>query len=251
MEAKYFNWLLWGWIALAAVTFVALLFVRAPYGRYLRAGYGPVLGRRLGWVLMELPSAVGMALLFALSERRDNLPAFVFMLLWTAHYFHRTFIFPFQLARGPGHSLTTVLLAVAFNVGNVYFNGRWLFFLGPQLEESWLTDPRFVLGVLIFAGGFILCKHSDAILIDLRRRFPGEYRIPQGGAFRWVSCPNYLGEITEWFGWAILTWSIAGLSFALWTVANLAPRAWHHHRFYLEKFPDYPKERRALVPFVV
>ncbi|MDH5284165.1 MAG: 3-oxo-5-alpha-steroid 4-dehydrogenase, partial [Gemmatimonadota bacterium] len=32
------------------------------------------------------------------------------------------------------------------------------------------------------------------------------------------------------------------------TVANLAPRAWSHHRWYLEKFPDYPPDRKALIP---
>ena len=51
---------------------------------------------------------------------------------------------------------------------------------------------------------------------------------------------KYLGEIVEWGGWALLTWSPTGLAFFVWTVANLAPRAWSHHRWYHEKFPDYP-----------
>jgi hypothetical protein len=44
-----------------------------------------------------------------------------------------------------------------------------------------------------------------------------------------VSCPNYLGEILEWIGWAIATWSLAGWVFAIWTMANLAPRAFTNH----------------------
>ncbi len=74
---------------------------------------------------------------------------------------------------------------------------------------------------------------------------------PHGGAFRWVSCPNYLGEIVEWIGWALATWSLAGTAFALYTMANLAPRAVAHHRWYRERFADYPPQRRALVPFVL
>jgi protein-S-isoprenylcysteine O-methyltransferase Ste14 len=66
--------------------------------------------------------------------------------------------------------------------------------------------------------------------------------------YRWISCPNYFGEIVEWIGWAIATWSLAGLAFALWTAANLAPRARSHHQWYRESFADYPQERKALVP---
>jgi protein-S-isoprenylcysteine O-methyltransferase Ste14 len=66
--------------------------------------------------------------------------------------------------------------------------------------------------------------------------------------YRWISCPNYFGEIVEWIGWAIATWSLAGLAFALWTAANLAPRAHSHHQWYRESFADYPQERKALVP---
>ena len=46
-------------------------------------------------------------------------------------------------------------------------------------------------------------------------RAPGEtgYKIPVGGLFRWVSSPNYFGELLEWTGWAIATWSIPGVAF--------------------------------------
>lgn len=30
----------------------------------------------------------------------------------------------------------------------------------------------------------------------------------------------------------------------------LAPKAMTHHQFYLDKFSDYPKERKAVFPFV-
>jgi len=76
------------------------------------------------------------------------------------------------------------------------------------------------------------------------------YKIPHGGLFERVSCPNYLGEIIEWSGWALATWCLPGLSFAVWTFANLAPRARAHHRWYRAKFPEYPEERKALIPGV-
>ncbi|HDP80029.1 MAG TPA: DUF1295 domain-containing protein, partial [Spirochaetes bacterium] len=92
--------------------------------------------------------------------------------------------------------------------------------------------------------------HADHVLKNLRS--PGEtgYRIPAGGLYRFVSCPNYFGEILEWTGWALATWSLPGLAFALFTMANLVPRARAHHRWYHETFPDYPAERKRVIPFL-
>ena len=91
---------------------------------------------------------------------------------------------------------------------------------------------------------------SDNILMKLRSTANKEYKIPFGKAFRFVSAPNYLGEMMEWVGFAVASWSVPALSFAVWTVANLAPRAYASHKWYQEKFLDYPKERKALVPFI-
>jgi steroid 5-alpha reductase family enzyme len=96
--------------------------------------------------------------------------------------------------------------------------------------------------------GFFIHVRSDAILRKLRTDGGGEYGIPQGFLYRYLSCPNYLGEIVQWLGWAVLCWNLAGLSFAVWTIANLAPRAAAHHRWYRERFSGYPAERKALVP---
>ena len=66
--------------------------------------------------------------------------------------------------------------------------------------------------------------------------------------FRWVSSPNYLGEIIQWTGWAVMTWSLAGVAFALFTFCNLAPRAISNHRWYREYFAQYPAGRKVLFP---
>lgn len=80
-------------------------------------------------------------------------------------------------------------------------------------------------------GGAYINIRSDDILIRLRK--PGEsgYKIPQGFLFRYVSSPNLLGEMIEWVGFAILCWNLPALSFAIWTVCNLGPRAIHHHQW--------------------
>jgi hypothetical protein len=69
--------------------------------------------------------------------------------------------------------------------------------------------------------------------------------------FRYISCPNLLGELIEWLGFAILCWNLPALTFFIWTSANLIPRALSHHRWYKEKFNNYPPERKAIIPFLV
>jgi hypothetical protein len=57
--------------------------------------------------------------------------------------------------------------------------------------------------------------------------------------------------LIEWAGWAVATWSLAGLAFFLFTFANLVPRAVANHRWYRSTFVDYPRERRAVIPWLV
>jgi len=70
--------------------------------------------------------------------------------------------------------------------------------------------------------------------------------------FEYVSGANFAAEILEWIGFMVATgFSLPGFSFALCTACNLGPRAVSHHKWYKEKFQeDYPKRRKALIPFV-
>lgn len=234
--------------ALAAISFATLLRRPAPYGRYADGARGPAIPARWGWLVMESPAVWGMTALFATGRHRGSVVAAVFLVLWLAHYLRRTLVYPFRL---PPSTRPLPLLIVAsaflFQIVNVYLNGRWLFELGPVRPVAWLLDPRLLAGVALFAAGTVVNRRADAELLRLRSAGDG-YRIPEGGLFRWISCPHYLGEIVLWIGWATATWCLPGLLFALWTIANLAPRARSHHRFCRERIPGYPPERRALLP---
>jgi 3-oxo-5-alpha-steroid 4-dehydrogenase 1 len=237
-------------LGLSVVIFSFSLFVAGPYGRYPRTRWsGPSLPGWLAWMLMEAPQLVGFFLWFVLGQRHTNLVARVFLGMWTFHYVYRTLVYPF-LNRSRSMPLSIVGTGFLLNIGFSYLNGRWLFTLGPEHPASWLTGLPFLLGAFLFFGGFILCSSSDRILRRLRPAGETGYRIPTGGGYRWVSCPNYLGEVIQWIGWAVATWSLAGLTIALITAANLVPRARLHHRWYQSTFPEYPTGRRALVPFV-
>lgn len=249
-ETFFFRVILLTSFIVAVGTFVALFFVSAPYGRHSRHGWGPQVPNWLGWLLMESVSAVGMLVMFITGDALKTATTFAFLLMWEAHYIQRAFIYPFLLRDGKKKMpLVVTSLAVIFNLGNVYLNGRYLFhFAGNRYPATWLLGPFFIAGTALFIIGFSINRWADNTLRNLRR--PGEsgYKIPRGGLYRYISCPNYFGEIVEWLGWALATWSLPGVAFAVWTFANLAPRAWSHHKWYHQKFVDYPQERKALVP---
>lgn len=234
----------------AAVVAPALLFLVAPYGRHAERTRGRALPARVGWLVMESPSVLVPLACFAIAPPRTPTP-WVLLALWQVHYVHRALVYPFRLRPGAKPMPVAICAgAFLFTTVNGYLNGRWLTPFGDY-PTAWLASPRFLVGAALFLVGYAINQQADRIL--LRLRAPGEtgYKIPTGGLYRFVSCPNYLGEIVEWCGWAACTWSLAGLAFALFTVANLAPRALAHHRWYRGKFPDYPTDRRALVPFVL
>jgi len=79
----------------------------------------------------------------------------------------------------------------------------------------------------------------------------GGYQIPRGGMFELVSCPHYLGEIVIYLGLALLTWpAIRPRLMLLWVVVNLVLAAGPTHRWYHTTFPEYPRQRKALIPWL-
>lgn len=226
---------------------LVLLWITAPYGRHYEGGWGPKMPNRLAWILMELPALLVISVLVLNSPAARAPEALIPLALWIMHYAYRTVIFP-SLMRPSNKTFPAVLVifAVSFNFLNGYNNAEAL--IENAQQGSSLLAPHFIVGMVIFVAGFLLHAHSDHVIRSLRK--PGEtgYAIPTGGFFRWVSSPHYLGEIVQWVGWAVMTWSLAGLAFALFTACNLAPRAVSNHRWYRERFADYPAERKRLVP---
>ncbi|MFC1926106.1 DUF1295 domain-containing protein [Chloroflexota bacterium] len=247
-EQTFYDGLIIGWFLLTIIVFLALLFIAAPYGRHFRGGWGALIGNKPGWIIMEAAAPLVFLIFFIFGSNDITVAAVVFLLLWQAHYIHRAFIYPLSL-RGKTRQipLAIVFSGLFFNIVNGYLNGRYIFSFSDGYGNEWLSDPRFIIGVSLFITGFIINRHADHVLRKLGNGESG-YKIPYSGFYRWISSPNYFGEIIIWLGWAVATWSLAGFAFATWTTANLLPRARSHHAWYHENFPDYPTERKALLP---
>ncbi|MFL2726049.1 MAG: methyltransferase [Gammaproteobacteria bacterium] len=239
------------WVAVAVVIFISLFFVVAPYGRHIKDGWGPKISARLGWVLMESPCVILMLLLAIAAWDSLNQVHIIFLIIWLTHYVHRTFIWPFKAdMAGKEMPITIALSAFFFNIINVSIQGYWIFYFASY-SLDWLHSPFFIVGILIFLIGIFINIKSDYILINLRKEKGPGYHVADTFLYKYISSPNYFGELLEWVGWAILTYSLSGFIFFLWTFANLFPRAIANHKWYKEKFKEYPQSRKAIIPWIV
>ena len=245
--------LLWLMTAMAVVVFVSLYFVDAGYGKMISPKWGWAVNNKVAWVLMEAPVFFVMLYFWLTADDMWAVAPLVMFLLFELHYFQRSFVFPFLLKGKSKMPVAIMTMGIIFNCINGYIQGMWIFRLsGNMYTAEWLTSPQFIIGAVIFFVGLAINWHSDYVIRHLRK--PGDTRhyLPQKGMYRYVTSANYFGEIVEWTGFAILTWSFAGLVFLIWTCANLVPRANSIYHKYEKEFADEfdSKKLKRVFPYL-
>lgn len=243
--------ILYGWIALAVIVFMILLKIPAPYGRHSAANWGPLVSNKLAWVIMELPALVVLYLLIFPEVILFSFPYLIMIGLFSVHYINRIFIYPLRIhTKGKKMPVIIMLSAGFFNIVNGFSLGYY-FVHFADYTNGWLSDPRFIIGTILFCIGLYINWKADTMLIHLRRPGETDYKIPDSWLFSKISCANLFGELIEWLGFAILCWNLPALTFFIWTAANLIPRALAHHKWYKEKFAEYPSNRKAIIPYTL
>jgi len=238
------------WIAVGIAAGLYLLRKEAPYGRFTTRNWGPMISNRLGWFFMELTVMIVFALRIPFAQFNWQTPATVMIIFFFIHYLHRSLIYPFMIrTRGKKMPVVIMLSAVLFNTVNGSLLGTWFAKFG-RYRDTWYLSSQFIAGVILFIIGMLINWNADYYLIHLRQKGETGYKIPQAGLFKLIASPNLLGEMVEWGGYALLTWSLPGLAFFVWTCANLVPRAIANYRWYRKTFPEYPSERKRLIPYV-
>lgn len=227
--------------------------ITAPYGRYFREGWGWSINGKVAWFIQELPSLLIPLTFLILDQHAPKyyvMPNMFFFLLFFIHYIHRALIFPFLMKGSKPTSFVVFIIAFIFCVVNGYLQSAYLLFQA-EYGPDWVTQPHIWIGTVTFLAGMTTNVHSDHVLRSLRK--PGEtgYKIPKGGMFKYVSGANFFGEMLEWAGFAVATWSIPALAFSVLTCCSIGPRAWQHHTYYQQKFEDYPRDRKAVIPFLL
>jgi hypothetical protein len=163
--------------------------------------------------------------------------SYFFWGLWVLHYIYRSLIFPLRTkTTGKKIPLVIVASAIGFNFINGFVNGTYLGSFGGNYSDDYFYFTAFYHRHHSILLGVIINHQSDNILLSLRK--PGEtgYNRPARGIILGTyPDPTFLGEMIESTGFAIMVWSLPALSFAIWTIVNLTPRALDHHKWYLSE----------------
>lgn len=246
-------------IVLAIGVFIGLQFVTVPYGMTSNNRWGISIRSNVGWFLMESPVFVAMLILYIVSLKYGIKPfnwvTFAIFIFFQAHYFQRSFLFPLMMRGQSKMPISLILTGAFFNVLNALMQGGWLFYFCPKdyYTIDWFWSPQFIIGGIIFLAGMIINMQSDKIIRQLRtERTDNNYYLPCRWLFKHINSANYFGEILEWIGFAILSWSISGVVFVLWSIANIVPRSKavyeRYSQFFGEEFTRL--NRWKIFPFI-
>ncbi|XP_009782383.1 uncharacterized protein LOC107812573 [Nicotiana tabacum] len=199
-----------------------------------------------GMLLLYSPAFLAGLASFAIFPNEDLRFALVSSAL-TIHFFKRVLevLFVHKYSGSMDVEATTV---ISFS----YFLSTVTMIYGQHLSQG-LPEPSIDLkygGFIIFLVGIIgnFCHHY--LLSNLRNKGEKEYKIPQGGLFNFVICPHYLFEILVFVGVSCISQTLYSISFTLGTMFYLMGRSIATRRWYQSKFDDFPKDIKALIPYI-
>jgi len=151
-------------------------------------------------------------------------------------------------------------------IGNLFKNcsyywtfAAWQAYLinNPLYSAPSYGNSQVYLGLGLFAfcqlGNFSI----HMLLKNLRKEGSTERKIPFPDSnpmtimFNFVSCPNYTYEVGSWISFMLMTQCTASFIFAFLGFYQMAVWALGKHRNYKKEFHNYPRSRKAIVPFVL
>ncbi|KAH7927445.1 hypothetical protein BV22DRAFT_1118239 [Leucogyrophana mollusca] len=264
--------------------------INAPFGRFAPSSDSALVVDGIkSWIVMELVSPIAFiytVLQSPLSAGSSNArtlsgPQILLAGLFLVHYLNRSLVSPLRTPSRSKSHIIVPLSAVTFNVANGSLMGTYL--SSPAASTfltSAFTHPSFWIGIALWAGGLAGNILHDEILLNIRRNAKAKgkaksdgngdkaakehYAIPHGYLYTYISYPNYFCEWIEWFGFAVAAAPVPPLTslgavmdsvqppwLFFWSeVLLMIARAYKGHKWYHQRFPEYPKERKAVVPFV-
>ncbi|KAI9459953.1 3-oxo-5-alpha-steroid 4-dehydrogenase-domain-containing protein [Boletus coccyginus] len=208
--------------------------------------------------------------------------------LFLAHYANRALLSPLRTPSRSRAHVSVTLAGILFNIVNGILLGTYL--RSPTASaflDGALARPAFWVGTALWAAGFVCNVLHDEVLLNIRRNakakgkarakspspsFDGprkkpqreHYGIPHGYLYAYVSYPNYLCEWVEWCGFALAAAPLPAVTSLGALLASVQPpwiffvseiflmigRAYNGHLWYLRNFPDYPKDRKVVIPYL-
>ncbi|KAI5064531.1 hypothetical protein GOP47_0021201, partial [Adiantum capillus-veneris] len=229
------------------------------YSKFAKAA-GLTWPSRVGMAVMYLPSFLlpSAFLLLKLSHSRLLPSACTTRLLLTSsalslHFFKRVLEVLFVHKYSGSMEVKMSIL-----ISGAYATATGVILYAQQLAAESNQEPPIDLmkwGVGVFVVGITGNFYHHYLLATLRsEKKPSngasQYKIPQGGLFRWVVCPHYLCESIGFFGVAMIAQTFIALLTAVGMSASLCARSYKTKEWYLKKIDGFPAHRKPFFPFL-
>jgi len=107
--------------------------------------------------------------------------------------------------------------------------------------------------VLVFCLAWYTQFSAHKTFAHLKTVNPVKHSVPSGGLFELVSCPHYLAEVLLYTVFMLIlgTSHSTGVLVWAWVTINQVIAATMSHHWYKTHFKDYPKERKAIFPYLL
>jgi len=255
-DSEHYNFICSLSILIMITCFIAENISPTAYGRFGKDNATFSVSPRVGWWLMEIPVTVMMLYFFFIKggSQSGNFVPRIMAFVVCGHYAYRGWYYPYNVNVSNNSKNFSLLPAIGgwlVTIPHGYLNAKWFAEHGKHLNNKWLRNPRFWIGLVMYYSGFAMLVWHDKLMRDLRNTPGPRYRIPVGGLFDYSTCAHYFVELWTWLGLAVLTWGPNGLFIFTVSCVNLIPRAVSTHAWYLEKFgEEYPSNRTYLIPYI-
>ncbi|MQL74628.1 hypothetical protein Taro_006958 [Colocasia esculenta] len=152
------------------------------------------------------------------------------------------------LHRYSGYMIVDSMIVISFS----YFMNT-VFVIYAQYLSRGVPEPAIDLkyaGIVLFLVGISGNLYHHVLLSKLRKKDEKGYKIPKGGFFALVICPHYLFEIIGLLGISFISPTLNSFAFGLGSAVYLVGRSYSTRKWYCSKFDNFPREIKALVPYV-
>ena len=236
---------------LSLVSLILQCWKPMPYGKLSDGDGSWMVPVRPAWIAAHLiPGFILFTITYFTGAHFDSPLNIVLYCIFVIHYLARGIISP--LASKYSERRITIWVPIIVLITNAFYHYINAEFIGSvNYCRGYYYDPRFIFGAILLVIGFFINCAADIQLMLLRKsRNDRDYLIPKGVLFHLITCPNYFGEGLLWLGWAVMTWSLAGIVWWMFISSLLVSRARHSHWWYKNNFKNYPSHRKALLPFI-
>jgi len=223
------------------------------------------LGPQIGWSTVFLAEYAGPVFVYLLFYGRPwvfygdvvapiSQTTHIAAACWSIHYIKRIletiFVHRFSHATMPMRNLFK----------NCIYYWGFTAYVAYHVNHPLFTSPC-MSQVFIALGAFLISELGNfSIHVNLRnlrppgtnvRKIPVSDSNPLTSLFNFVSCPNYTYEFLAWLSFSVMTQCLPAYFFAAAGMVQMSIWAIGKHKNYKKEFKDYPKQRKAIIPFIL